>query len=243
MKTNNSAARLYRILDFIRSQIPPNNTLNYAWAGFFNVKPEDLEQILLLKVETIKLLQEAKQQIIQQDVDHELYLKPFIKIQRFFDLGTGHQINNAKEILDDVTMTRLEHCAELLARKMGEEEIEQDILIKLQADVDILIEQILANNLSEGLKSLLLDSLQYIRQAIINYRIHGVKGIEFAVKNTLGAMQFYAWSSQKEKELNEKDRDMARQFVTLLEEILSIVANSLNISQLASGVAMKFLSS
>jgi hypothetical protein len=236
---NNPAGRLYLLLADIRSQ-PNDTTLQRAWAHALNIDEYDVSNLIVLIAEVVRLVEEVKGRIGNQNVDQSLYLKPFVKIQRVFTLSFGHQMTNAKEFLDDATMTGLEYCSELLARTTVEEAINADVLTELQADVDILIEKMLVANLPEDLKLLLLDCLQQIRQAILSYRIHGAKGIEAAIKTTIGSVHYYTMHAQEQPTENY-DKETFREFISFLEKVLSIVANALNINLMISGIVTRLL--
>lgn len=239
---SNPAQRLYVLLDSIRSQdsVTPIRT---AWAKAFNVQDDDIAGIVVGVADVVKLIEEIKVLIAGQEVDHNLYLRPFGKIQYIFALGWNDRVFSTKEYLDDVTMIGLEHCSELLSRVAGEQNIELEVLTQIQSDVDTLIERVLAASLPNNLEPLLLDSLHFVRQSILNYRIHGARGIESAIKNTLGSIQYYTMQSDKELHVDENGKQVIRQYVTLLEQLLSIAANALNIPQLVGGVALRLLGS
>jgi hypothetical protein len=187
---NNAAGRLYTILKDLKSK-EKNMTIQHALAEMFNVDKNDIEQLLILNAEIVKLMEETKKLVLKQNVDHDLFLKPFVKIQRVFALGLNYQVQNTLEFLDPATMTGLEHCAELLSRTAKENKIEEATLQNLLHEISQLEENVSESAISDDLKSLILDNLLEIKRAIQYYKIHGVKGIEKAVKNSLGSAQFF----------------------------------------------------
>src|SRR5437868_15229633 len=102
-------------------------------------------------------------------------------------------------------MVGLEFGSELLSRKIGEVPIDDEILHNIQTEIDNLIETILNSEISNDLRTLLLESLNLMRQSILNYRIHGAGGIEQAIKTTLGSIQYYTMRTPPRGVSNDKE--------------------------------------
>jgi hypothetical protein len=241
VKANNPAGRLYLLLQELRKQ--PGPPLQSAWANVLGIQ-DDTEQVLVLLVQVVNLVQETKNLILKQNVDHSLYLKPFIKIQQLLAVGLGSSVSGGTQYLDDTTMLGLEHCAELLSRQANEPIFESELLTRLQSEVDALLERVMDTQFSEELKVLILDNLNFIRNSILNYRIRGTKGIEDAIKNAMGSAHYFSILSGQNADLkDEHSRQVVRDFTSLIEEILSIITNALGIAQLTAGVAIPLLKS
>lgn len=239
---NNAAGRLYTLLNRLRST-GKNTAIQHAWAEIFGVDKDDLDQIIILNAEIVKLTEETKNLILKQDVNHDLYLKPFIKIQRVFALSLGHQVQNALEFLDEATMVGLEHCAELLSRTAMENQIEESVLNDLLNEIARLEKSILESTISVELKALLLDSLLEIKKAILYYRIHGAKGIEKAVKNTFGSVNYYRINNLTTIINNEIDKKTLLDYVGFIADIISIVSAGMNIPLLKDNISNFLLGS
>lgn len=227
MKVNNPAARLYLLLDAVRRQ-NQQTALQHAWAGVLGFNRDDLETYVVRLAEIVQLTEEIKALIAKEDVDQSLYFKPFIKIQRLFSLAAGNTVEHALAHLDEGTMTGLEHCAELLARKFPEKEVEPETLKVVEAEVDALKERILASTLDNALKTVILDSILDIHKAIGNYRIYGSRGVEKTIQNTMGAMQYFYLSGNQNITIQaqtENDKKAIVDYIDLLEKLLSIFTN------------------
>jgi len=227
MKVNNPAARLYLLLDAVRKK-NKQIALQHAWAEVLGFNQGDLETYVLRMAEIVQLTEEIKSLIAKEEVDQSLYFKPFIKIQRLFSLAAGNTVEQALPFLDDGTMTGLEHCAELLARKFPEKEIEAETLKTVEAEVDALKERIIASTLDNALKMVILDSILDIQKAIGNYRIYGSRGVEKTIQNTMGAMQYFYLSGNQNVTLQvqaENDKKAIADYIDLLEKLLSIFTN------------------
>jgi hypothetical protein len=225
--TNNTAGRLYTLLKQLKSKVK-TTSIQHAWAEIFNLNKGDLGQILILNAETVKLMEETKNLILKQKVDHDLYLKPFAKIQRIFALSLEHQVQNALELLDEATMVGLEHCDELLSRTAIENQIEKSILEKLLNDIANLEKTVAESTLSDELKSLILDNLFEIKKAIDYYQIHGTQGIEKAVKNTFGSVQYFTINNPIINISNEADKKVIFDYTEFIANIITIVSAGLN---------------
>lgn len=227
MKVNNPAGRLYLLLDAVRKQ-PKQTALQHAWADTLGFERGQQEVYVQKMAEIIQLTEEIKLLIAKEDVDQHLYFKPFIKIQRLFALGSGVAVEQALSHLDEGTMTGLEHCAELLARKFPEKEIEAETLKTVEAEVDALKERILASTLDNALKTVILDSIFEIQKAIGNYRVYGSRGVEKTIQNTMGAMQYFYLSGNQNITIQvqaENDKKAIADYIDLLEKLLSIFTN------------------
>ncbi len=224
---NNAAGRLYTLLNELRSKNKAM-TIQHAFAEMFDVDKKDIEKLVALKTEIIQLTADAKQLILKQTVDHDLYLKPFIKIQRVFALGLDHPIQNIIELLDDSTMARLEHCAELLSRNVKESQIEDTVLQQLLNNIIDLEKSVAKSTLSDELKSLILDNLFEIKKSIDYYQIHGTQGIEKAVKNTFGSVQYFTINNPIINISNEADKKVIFDYTEFIANIITIVSAGLN---------------
>jgi len=233
---NNAAGRLYDLLKRLRSR-GKTESIQHAWAGIFHIDKEDLDQIIILNAETVKLMERTKNLILKQKVNHDLYLKPFAKIQRVFALSLGHQVQNASELLDEATMVGLEHCAELLSRTARENQIEESVLLEFLNEISRLENSTLESTISDELKALILDNLLEIKRAIHHYQIHGAKGIEKAVKNTFGSVQYFTINNPIINTNNEADKKVIFDYTELIANIITIVSAGLNTPMLGEKIA------
>jgi hypothetical protein len=92
----------------------------------------------------------------------------------------GGNWDQHKAVITRAEVVRLEHCSDELSEFLQEKEIDGKDLDDIRTDVDSLYSQILAANIDERVKKILLDILQKIKQAIHDYNIRGVDGLEEA---------------------------------------------------------------
>ena len=81
----------------------------------------------------------------------------------------------------------LEVCSDTLSKIYKEKEIDEKELKKLKDDIGKLYEKVYAStSLNEYLRTLILDQLELIRRAILEYRIRGVTGLRESLTTSLG---------------------------------------------------------
>lgn len=186
---NNPAGRLHDLLQLAQRQ-PPKEPARKAWAQVFGVAPEETGLLLQMLADLINLMSETKASIERlDDVDHRIYLKPFVKIERFFsqvnlDAGWEHW----KAQLDEPTLYGLQFAADRLSRVSGSTTIAQEDIHSIQAELEQFVESVLASDLPQGLKALFLRNLESIRHALLVYRIRGVEGLEHELERAVGSL-------------------------------------------------------
>ena len=81
---NNPAGRLHDLLRLAKQQ-GSKLPVRTVWAKVFDIEPADTGILLQMLADLITLVSETKISIERlDDVDHEIYLKPFAKIEKFF---------------------------------------------------------------------------------------------------------------------------------------------------------------
>ncbi len=185
---NNPAGRLYNIFSIVLPN-SPGTTCRVVWAGVSGVKPGNTEQILQVLAKLIGLVGEAKEAVKQlQGVQLDLYLAPFNNIERAFsNLNLEMPWANFSSNLDATTMLSLQFAADTLALQRPEPTIAQDKLNEIQAEVEALITKVVSSSLPTVLKSMIIDNLEKIRRAIIDYGLTGVAGISEVVDVSFGS--------------------------------------------------------
>jgi hypothetical protein len=235
---NNPAGRLYFILDSFRNH-EDKTSIGNAWANVFELKSEETGDILLAISEVVKLTEEAKKQILAQDVNHKIYLRPFIEIQKIFALSHGHTLQNARPSLSDKVMSELEYSDDLLSRTIGENIIEEETLDELLFSVDELFEEVNKSNLPQDLKKLILNNLNNISWAVKHYKIHGAMGLKEAVDSAVGS--FVIYSIYEHEIVEENDKEILAKYGKVITKAMSIVADAYTLLQLTAGAVNDLL--
>jgi len=186
---NNPAGRLHGILS---AALPCRNNkpAREAWASVFRIEPTATGDLLYLLAQLIGLLQLTRQRIEQIDqLDRDLYFQPIKKLEKAFaTMNLDVPWNNFKSNIDDATMVGLAFCSDTLSKYHSEELIEKEVLEDLLTDVESLVQTVLASTLTPELKTVLVENLENIRRAILEYRIRGADGLLRALETSVGAL-------------------------------------------------------
>lgn len=186
---NNPAGRLYDLLRSAQRQ-PPKERARIAWAKVFGVEPTDTGLLLDMLADLIGLVSETKISIERlRDVDHDIYLKPFGKLEKFFSHVhlDGHWEQWQKQ-LDEPTLYGLQFAADRLSRATGSSTISEKDIEGIRKELEEFLTSVLESDLPQGLKALFLRNLESIRHALLVYRIRGVEGLEHELERAVGSL-------------------------------------------------------
>lgn len=235
--TNNPAGRLYAILDEVRAK-PRKKSIRNVWAETFGLEPSATADILFLIGKMIELARDAKQSINGLDnIDHEIYIKPFHNIEKAFSFANiEDHWDNISRHLDEATMVGLSFCADVLSRTSGEQIIDQETLNDLMEQVENLTHEIMDSEIPPDLKAVLIDNLEEIRRAILEYRIRGVDGLKRALEGSLGAV-----IRHRPQIVKQKGKKPVARFLEILSKLDQVVAFSLRMKQLFGPVLGEIL--
>jgi hypothetical protein len=233
VERDNPAGRLWHILNEAKQKGPDKKVRN-VWAEIFDLNPEADSQILEKTSLLIGLLIEVKRSIENaKDLNQDLYLERLPRIEEaFLSVRLTDQWKAFDNRLDGTTMLSLKHCSDALSNRSSEAVIEEDELRELRSDVQALIDRILDDSeLDPELRRILLDHLEIIRRAIINYKVHGSDGLQEAIKTATGAVYL-----NRELFEAEKDSDSVSLFWKIIVRIGTLTALVNDANQLAPGV-------
>ena len=240
---DNPAGRLYEIQDRACSFAQPNRPIKEVWAQVLGGYPADNGSLYYPLSQLIQLTQNAKKSVQQlTDVDQTLYLKPFENIERAFATTNLDQPwSEFKDRVDDATMIALRFVSDALSRMGTEDVIDPEVLSDLQSDVGSLLEKVLQSDLPDELKTVLIESLEDIRGAILEYRIRGADGLRRVLESSVGAVLRQREQTQRIHE--EKELKVIFDFLGILRELDKLVAVSLKAKELVAPVVNYFLPS
>jgi hypothetical protein len=180
--------RLHNLLQAALQQ-SEQKSIRQVWAAVLGIPENDHAAILFGIAETIILVREAKEAISRlEGVNTELYLKPFPQIERVFsNSNLDRPWNSARSPLDAATMYGLQIGSDAVSRVAPEPALTPDDLTAIQEKVDALYDQVIAADLPQQLRSIVLERLDEIRRALKNYLLWGTKGLARAVERAAGA--------------------------------------------------------
>lgn len=229
---DNPAGRLYDILSESRSK-PRNKRAKEVWGEVFEINSTDLDLILYKVAELIQLVKNTKKTIEQlENVQHEIYLAPFKKIETLLAMGNLEAPwENFVKYLDEATMVALRFCADTLSHQRGEQLIEEDKLLELKVEVERLSEKVLSSELPDILKHSFVENLDKIRKAINDYRIWGIDRLLKSLDLGVGSV-FRHGEIIKE----ERDNEHVKKYFDILGRLNQLVSFAHNTKHLLSPV-------
>lgn len=204
---SNPAQRLYEIMKSAKAFDGHVDAIS-GWAEVFNLssklfdkddtlfarkykeikkRQEEIETMrylsqLIILVDEVEAILKSK-----EDEDYESYKTPLSKIRlavvpsRFSEMfsATLAQITES-----DIQLLRL--CAKAIAKDFSEKVVEEKELVKIWLEIEKLYEEIFKAEINQELKTVLLELLEAMRQAIHDYRIRGIKSFEDAIAWIIG---------------------------------------------------------
>jgi hypothetical protein len=186
---NNPAGRLHDLLELARQQNPRISSRT-AWAAVFGVEAADTGALLKMLADLIDLSHETKSAIQRlQDVDHDIYLRPFKKIEAALShVSFEAPWEHSKNHLDDQTLYGLKFASDRLARVSGYTQITADELDSLRQSLEQVLSDVLNSQLPQSLKLLFVRNIEALRHALLAYKIRGIEGLEEELARAVGSL-------------------------------------------------------
>jgi hypothetical protein len=230
---NNPAGRLHDLLRAAQQQ-PGKEPARKVWSAVFSVDATDTGALLKMLADLIDLVDETKKAIGRlQDVDHQLYLKPFKKLETLLsqiNLEAGWE--HWRQQLDEPTLYGLQFSADRLARESGYTHIDNDELAQLRKDVEDLVARMLDADLPDSLKALFLRNLEAIRHALLAYRIRGIDGLQQEIERSVGSIILHK-EQISSASTNSPQGGVWKSFFELIARLHQLVALARNSKELA----------
>lgn len=235
------AGRLFDIFKEARTK-PATDSSRKVWSSIFGVPENETGTILKMLADLIQLTHETKAKIEQlDDIDHQLYLKPFTKIEQILskiNLDAGWQ--QWKDQIDETTIYGLQICSDKLNRITNYTKIKNDELDKIRKSLAELTDMVLEADLHTSLKQLLIRNLERLRQSLISYRIKGIEGIEQEVALNFGSVLLYR-EEIREKTETDENKTLWQRYFSFLSRLNIILATAKNIKQLTGEEIIKLI--
>jgi len=130
-------------------------------------------------------------------------------------------------------MMSLRWAAQDMSTHWHEQTIQMDELISIHKSVEELSERIIASSLDPSLKAVLLDGLEAMRRAILDYRIAGADGIRQAVDSNIGAVVRHFQDIMEVPD--DEDKDLVNEFLGLINAMNKKVTVALKLKELGEG--------
>ncbi|MHC4698711.1 MAG: hypothetical protein ACYTFA_18435 [Planctomycetota bacterium] len=234
VKRDNPAGRLWHILNAANSQ--RGGVTWKAWTKALGVADDDRPELLRQMSLLVGLVAHAEAAINLREDETALYHKPFENIYTCLFQNPEQRWDNTRQTLDGETMTALAFGAKCLSEKSPDPAVDKEELEQLLSEIAELATQVRLGALDDELKAVVVDQLEAIRAAIIQYHIRGSDGLREALKGSLGAIFLHNDLFQKHKETEE-----IRRFGRILGTLGRV--SSAAFKALASAVAGRLLES
>ncbi|WP_332399405.1 hypothetical protein [Vibrio metschnikovii] len=233
MKVKSDAAgRLLDILTEAKSKSEKWRS-RQVWASVFNIPENDSGSLLLMLAELIRLSDQTKKQLIAiDDIDHQLFLKPFVNVERIFSiLNLESSWQPSKQLLDDVTIYGLNVCSDKLSRINQTTSLNDEDLDKIKSMLEQLTDEVLNSALESPLKEFFIRNLEGLRQSLLLYKINGIDGIEQQIQLNIGTLMF---NKENIKSSNTGNNDsLIKGYYDLLEFINKTLDTARKVDRLA----------
>lgn len=229
--SNNSVGRLYHILQDFRDN--SNGSVAVTWAKVFGIEPDDGSALAEARVQVYQLIIEAKEDTKSiPNHNQELLMRPFINVQRVMNVALGENAATVKSFLDDATMQGLEYVDDILSRMFSSGEISPEQVAELQKKVEDLRNRVSETELPADLKGLLLFHLAKLARVLRYYRLYGVRGVQAAAVEAMGVYAVHV-AQERPGEPDIAAEEVAKDYVILLREIVSVTADVMQIMLVA----------
>jgi hypothetical protein len=187
-----SAGRLHGVLDALRQYPTQTAPLIAAWARVLHVDRTDVPAVLQRIAQVGLLVKETRSDIARHIATHRQawYLEVFPAVEALVgSLNLAEQVNAANR-LPPTVFDRLWAAHMALDDRRGHagpRSVRASTLARFRERADALLQEILTEQaLSDQLRRLLVEHLEAIRRALLNYDINGVAELDGAVTFAMG---------------------------------------------------------
>lgn len=232
-----------RLLDILTEAKSKSEKLKarQVWASVFEIPENDSGSLLLMLAELIRLSDQTKKQLTEiDDIDHQLFLKPFVNVERILStLNLEASWHPSKQLLDDVTIYGLNICSDKLSRVHQATSLSAEDFDKIKSMLEQLSDEVLASDFEPPLKEIFIRNLEGLRQSLLLYKINGIDGIEQQIQLNIGTLMF---NKEKIKSSNVGSNEgIVNNYFGLLEFINKTLDTARQVDRLAGNSISKLL--
>ena len=169
----------------------------------------------------------------------DLHMRQLRRVRNAIFRASAQNWGEFRTNFNEDFMISLRWAAQDMSTHWYEETIPQGELAGIQLEIEALSERVVTSGLDSSLKTVLLDGLEAIRKAILDYRVTGADGIRQAVDSNIGAV---ARHIQEIREVSDnEDKEVVKAFLGLVNVVNKTVTVVLKLKALGEG-AIEFLS-
>lgn len=234
--TSNPAGRLHSLM-LAAKNCNERQKVRAVWAKVLECDESDDADISRRVVALYELSREVQTLIrLIPDLNYDLYLDSFGQIEKaIFPLNLNAEWKGQRGAINETILTRLQFCADELAKHYSEESVSDDDLKDIRLRVDELFEMVHDSGIPKLLRLALLEELERIRSAISMFRIKGAKGVKEAMQATLGAVVANQEEFAKAK---DSSADVLVRLGELLDKLDSFTSKALKLHRILTKPVM-----
>lgn len=193
MSLNSSPRLLHQHLTRLRDSTADRFKVREVLATVFSVSANDDMTLRHALVLLDQLFIDTEEQLrTLPKVDADRYLRHFPQLRRgLANLPFDSPSPSAITFITDSALENLDLAAARVAEERPEKEVPQQEIADLEAQIRDVFEFIDRAKLEPRLKEVAFDLLETLRQAIVEYRIRGVEGLQKAIEAALGKLALY----------------------------------------------------
>ena len=242
----NPALRLYTLLEKVTSWGTQHAVRDWSaqrvWVTAMDIDPEKegaQEKSADLWAETLILITSCEDLVRRtHTMNQDLHLRQLRRVKTaLFGGGVQTWVEYRKNLTDDF-MISLQLVAENMSHHWYEEFIPEDALTDIQSEVEDLIRTILGSDLRGELKKALIDGLEEVRRAIVNYRVRGADEIRKAVDSNVVA--FGRNLEYVSALTDDEDKDVVSAYRKFISKVDGITTAALKLKPLAISIGKMF---
>ena len=183
---NSPAGRLWHILEAARQ-----SDVHLTWEVWAEVlemkKPQALAELQAYRC-LYDLTGETEEQVRQLE-NFDAFASPVPLLNSFLkNMKMGLAWYETRKLLTEELMTALGLVAVVPSSYLDEGALADDQLTELVSETEELRASVVSSDLNEQLQQCIIDQLDGIRRALIDYRIHGRDSLRRTLERSIGAM-------------------------------------------------------
>ena len=218
-----------QIADLGRSSFTPASPMSDVWIKALNIPQGRLHDSLL---ETMDLIFRLERLLRQNNVARrDAHLERLQRVKRAIIRLNSIPWGDFRGEFGDDFVALLELLDNDATDLWGDAPLSDGDLEVLQSEVERLIHDVVESQLSDGLKRIVLDGLEAVRDAIMQYRVGGPEGLRQALDRNTALVARYRTEFE---EMREDDHSgLWDRWYDLFFRMDGLVSRGLKIKQLA----------
>lgn len=211
---NNPAGRLLKVIENLKGIQRSNNGIRTynGWAMLFGIDESRIGLVMCNIGVTLQLTEEIARILKKTDDDNEIFYRDLDQIaDSFRQMNLQQRLNDTLNRIKESSITGLEYINHFIGSKMPEKIFDREDLKKIKKAILELMDEIVAGDIDQYLKSYLIDKLDMLRQAVEMYDYTGSKPVEIAIDSIVGSSQM----NKSVKEAGKKILEVKKFFYIL----------------------------